>query len=85
MNERQKLTGQYERIVGKIERLEAEKADRERWARIRLFISVLEKQEEGLEFDAGLISVFLEKLVVSGTKEDMRVRFILSDGSEWGG
>lgn len=84
--EYQKLTGQYERIVGKIEGLEAEKADREtRAKRIRLFMSALEKQEEGLEFDAVMASVFLEKVVVSGTKKDVQLKFVLADGSEWDG
>ena len=33
----------------------------------------LEKQEEGLEFDAVLVSVYLEKVIVSGTKKDVRL------------
>ena len=82
--EYKRVTSQYERIVGKIEGVEKEKADRERRVkRIRLFMMALEKQEEGLEFDAVLVSVLLEKVVVSGTKKDVRVRFILADGSEW--
>ena len=82
--EYQKLTGQYERIVGKIEALENEKADRvSRAKRIRLFMSMLEKQEEGLEFEPMLFGVFVDKVVVSGTKKDVRLRFILADGSEW--
>lgn len=81
--EYQKLTGQYERIVGKIEALENEKADRvSRAKRIRLFMSMLEKQEEGLEFEPMLFGVFVDKVVVSGTKKDVRLRFILADGSE---
>ena len=84
--EYKRVTSQYERIVGKIEGLEKEKSDRERRAkRIELFMSALEKQEEGLEFDAVLVSVFLEKVLVSGTKKDVRVRFVLTDGSEWDG
>lgn len=51
--------------------------------RIRLFMSVLKKQEDGLEFVAILLSVFLEKVLVSGTKKDVRLRFVHTDESEW--
>ena len=84
--EYQKLTGQYERLVKRIETLEAEKSDREKRAkRIQLFMAALERQEESLEFDPMLFGIFVEKAVVSGTKKDVRVRFVLVDGSEWEG
>ena len=84
--EYRKLTGQYERLVKRIETLEAEKSDREKRAkRIQLFMAALERQEESLEFDPMLFGIFVEKAVVSGTKKDVQVRFVLVDGSEWEG
>ena len=40
-------------------------------------------QEECLEFDPALFTAFVEKVVVSGTKKDLRMRFVLRDGSEY--
>ena len=46
-------------------------------------MSMLEKQEEELEFEPMLFGVFVDKVVVSGTKKDVLLRFILADGSDW--
>ena len=68
----------------KIEGLESEKADREKRAkRIRIFMSALEKQKEGLDFDAVLVIVSLENAVIAETKKDSWLSFALADGSEW--
>ena len=44
---------------------------------------MLARQEECLEFDPALFTAFVEKVVVSGTKKDVRLRFVLRDGSEY--
>lgn len=48
-----------------------------------LFMRMLAGQEECLEFDPALFTAFVEKVVVSGTKKDVRLRFVLRDGSEY--
>jgi len=45
---------------------------------------MLARQEECLEFDPTLFTAFVEKVVISGTKKDVRLRFALRDGSEYG-
>lgn len=45
--------------------------------------SMLVGQEECLEFDPAVFTAFVEKVVVSGTKKDVRMRFVLRDGSEY--
>ena len=58
--------------------------DREyRAKRISLFMRMLARQEECLEFDPALFTAFVEKVVVSGTKKDVRLRFVLRDESEY--
>ena len=45
---------------------------------------ILAGQEECLEFDPTLFTAFVEKvIVVSGTKKDVRMAFVLRDGSEY--
>ena len=44
---------------------------------------MLAGQEEGLEFDPALFTAFVEKVVVSGKKKDVRKVFVLRDGSEY--
>ena len=43
---------------------------------------MLAGQEECLEFDPAVFTAFVEKVVISGTKKDVRLRFVLRDGSE---
>ena len=50
--------------------------------RISLFMRMLAGQEECPEFDPAVFTAFVEKVVVSGTKEDVRLRFVLRDGTE---
>ena len=40
-------------------------------------------QEECLKFDPAVFTAFVEKVVVSGTKKDVRLVFVLRDGSEY--
>ena len=40
-------------------------------------------QEECLEFDPAVFTAFVEKVVVSGTKKEVRMRFVLRDGTEY--
>ena len=49
-----------------------------------LFMRMLARQEECLEFDPAVFTAFVEKVVVSGTKKDVRLVFVLRDGSEYG-
>ena len=44
---------------------------------------MLAEQEECLEFDPAVFTAFVEKVVVSGTKKDVRLRFALRDGTEY--
>ncbi|MBQ8964330.1 MAG: hypothetical protein IJ089_11155 [Clostridia bacterium] len=63
--------------------IQREKEDKEyRAKRISLFMRRLAGQEECLEFDPAVFTAFVEKVVVSGTKKDVRLRFVLRDGSE---
>jgi hypothetical protein len=45
--------------------------------------AMLAGQEECLEFDPAVFTAFVEKVVVSGTKKEVRLRFVLRDGSEY--
>ena len=79
-----KFVGQHERLVSRIEKAEAEKKDREDRARkIELYMGLLERQDERVEFDSALFALFVDKVIVSGTKRDIQLRFNLADGSEW--
>ena len=65
--------------------IQREKDNREyRAKRISLFMRMLAGQEECLEFDPAVFTAFVEKVVVSGTKKDVRLVFVLRDGSEYG-
>lgn len=44
---------------------------------------MLAEQEECLEFDPALFTAFVEKVVVSGTKKDVRLVYVMRDGSEY--
>ena len=44
---------------------------------------MLAGQEECLEFDPALFTSFVERVVVSGKKKDVRLTFVLRDGSEY--
>ena len=58
--------------------------DREyRAKRISLFMRMLAEQEECLEFDPALFTAFVEKVVVSGTKKNVHLTFVLRDESEY--
>ena len=43
---------------------------------------MLAEQEECLEFEPALFTAFVERVVVSGQKKDIRLTFVLRDGSE---
>lgn len=80
--EYERLTGQYARIVKRIEALETEKAEKAGRARkIELFIGSVDREE----LDVVQFAAFLDKAVVGGTKRDVMVRSVLVDGSEWEG
>jgi len=79
-----RLVSQYEKLAAKIAAIQREKEDKEyRAKRISLFMRMLAGQEECLEFDPAVFTAFVEKVVVSGTKKDVRLRFVLRDGSEY--
>ena len=44
---------------------------------------MLARQEECLEFDPTLFTAFVEKVVISGTKKDLRLVYVMRDGSEY--
>jgi len=79
-----RLVSQYEKLAAKIAAIQREKEYKEyRAKRISLFMRMLDRQEECLEFDPAVFTAFVEKVVVSGTKKDVRLRFVLRDGSEY--
>jgi len=79
-----RLAVRYEKLAERIAAIQREKDDREyRAKRISLFMRMLAGQEECLEFDPALFTAYVEKVVVSGTKKDVRLRFLLRDGSEY--
>ena len=45
---------------------------------------MLTGQKECVEFDPAVFTAFVEKVVVSGTKKHVQLRFVLRDGSEYG-
>ena len=51
--------------------------------RISLFMRMLAGQEECLKFDPALFTTFVEKVVASGTKKDVRLVYVMRDGSEY--
>lgn len=79
-----RLVSQYEKLAARIATIQREKEDREfRAKRISLFMRMLGGQEECLKFDPAVFTAFVEKVVVSGTKKDVRLVFVLRDGSEY--
>ena len=79
-----RLVGQYEKLAARIATIQREKEDREfRAKRISLFMRMLGGQEECLKFDPAVFTAFVEKVVVSGTKKDGRLVFVLRVGSEY--
>ena len=79
-----RLAGQYEKLAARITAIQKEKEDKEyRAKRISLFMRMLAGQEECLEFEPAVFTAFVEKVVVSGTKKDVRMRFVLRAGSEY--
>ena len=44
---------------------------------------ILAGHEERLEFNQALFTAFEEKVVVNGTKKDVRLAFMLKDGTEY--
>ena len=79
-----RLAVRYEKLAEKIAAIQREKYDREyRAKRISLFMRMLAGQEECLGFDPALFTAFVEKVIVNGTKKDVRLTLVLRDGSEY--
>lgn len=79
-----RLAARYEKLAERIAEIQREKNDREyRAKRISLFMRILAGQEECLEFDPALFTAFVEKVVISGTKKDVRLVYVMRDGSEY--
>ena len=78
------MASRYEKLAERVAAIQREKDDREyRAKRISLFMRMLAGQEECLEFDPAVFTAFAEKVIVSGTKKDVRLRFVLRDGTEY--
>ena len=78
-----RLVSQYEKLAARIATIQREKEDKEyRAKRISLFMRMMAGQKECPEFDPAVFTAFVEKVVVSGTKKDVRLRFVLRDGTE---
>ena len=83
-SEYENLAAQYGKLSDRIAAIQREKDDKEyRAKRISLFMRMLAGQEECLEFDPALFTVFVERIVVSGTKKDVVLRFVMRDGTEY--
>ena len=79
-----KLAGQYGKLSDRIAAIQREKEGKEyRAKRISLFMRMLAGQEECLEFDPALFTAFVEKVVVGGTKKDVRLVYMLRNGLEY--
>ena len=79
-----RLVSQYEKLAAKIATIQQEKDDREyRAKRISLFMRMLAGQEECLEFDPEVFTAFVDKVVVSGTKKNVQLIYVLRNGSEY--
>lgn len=79
-----KLAARYEKLAERIAVIQREKDDREyRAKRISLFMRMLAGQGECLEFDPALFTAFVEKVVVSGTKKDMKLVYVMRDGMKY--
>lgn len=74
----------YEKLAERVAAIQREKDDREyRAKRISLFMRMLAGQEECPEFDPALFTAFVEKVVVSGTKKDVQLDYVLRNGSDY--
>ena len=74
----------YEKLAARIGTIQQEKEGKEyRTKRISLFMRMLARQEECLEFDPAVFTAFVEKVVVSGTKKEVQMVYVLRDGSEY--
>ena len=79
-----RLVSQYEKLAAKIAAIQREKEGKEyRAKRIPLFMRMLARQEECLEFDPAVFTAFVEKVVVGGTKKDVRLVYMLRNGLEY--
>ena len=79
-----RLVSQYEKLAARIATIQRVKEDKEyRAKRISLFMRMLAGLEECLKFDPAVFTAFVEKVVVSGTKKDVRLVYMLRDGSEY--
>lgn len=77
------LTSQYEKLVKKIAAIQSEKADKtSRAKRLRVFMGMLRNLEECIDFEPMLFAAFVEKIVVSGQKNNAVLTFVLRDGTE---
>lgn len=78
------LAAQYGKLADRIAAIQREKEDKEyRAKRISLFMRMLDRQEECLEFDPAVFTAFVEKVVVGGTKKDVQLVYVLRDGESY--
>ena len=73
-----------EKLAARIAVIQREKEEKEyRAKRISLFMRMIAGQEECLEFDPTVFTAFVERVIVSGMKKDIRLVYVLRDGSEY--
>lgn len=83
-SEYNRLICQYEKLMTRIATIQREKDAKEyRAKRISLFMRMLAEQEECLKFDPAVFTAFVEKVVVRGTKKEVRLVYVLRNGSEY--
>ena len=73
----------YEKLTGKTAEIQRKKDDRApRTKKCSLFMRMLTEREECIEFDPALFIGVIEKVVVSGMKKIIWIRFVLGNGSK---
>ena len=78
------LDQQHQKLVKRITAIQQEIADREyRAKQISLFMQMLAKQSDCLEFDPKLFSAFIDHVVVDGEKKNYRLNYVFRDGTEY--
>ena len=76
------LHEQYEAVVAKITKIEAELADkRQRRRRVELFIRMLSGEHQPMVYDGGLFTAYVDRVIVRGTKGNAELEYILRDGT----
>lgn len=71
-------------MTSKMGMLQGEKTDEEcRMEKTSLYIGLLSEQQECVDFDPALFTVYVERVIVLGTIKNIGFTFVLMNGSEY--